>query len=187
VGFWLRLTQLGLVAPAAAAAAPAAVAASASAAAAAAAVATTAGAGALFTRLGLIDGQGAALELLPVHSGDGLVASGVHLDEREPTAAAGVAIADDLRAQDGPVLGERLDEIVTGGVEGNVPDIQLLTHGLPHWAFGPNIKTDCAELPREKQERTSSCPPPAVQRERSGCEAIRLRRYRLHCLGGCEK
>ena len=59
-------------------------------------------------------------------AGDGLVGPVVHLDEREAAAAAGLAVGDDLRAQHGPVLGERLHEVVAGGVERDVPDVQLL-------------------------------------------------------------
>src|SRR5207244_5476010 len=46
---------------------------------------------ALFARPGLVDGQGAAHEVRPVHRGDGRFGPVAHLYEREPTRPAGRA------------------------------------------------------------------------------------------------
>src|SRR5262249_4825149 len=111
-----------------------------------AAVATTepaAGAGALgartlLARAGLVHRQRPAGELRAVERCDRLVRPVVHLDEREPAAAPGFAIGDDLRAQHGAVLGERRDQVVAGGLERDVTDVQLLRHKLFH--SGPSAR-----------------------------------------------
>src|SRR5262249_10306210 len=122
--------------------ATAAVATATTAATAAVATATATGPRPLFARAGLIDGEGPALELLAVHAGDGLVGPGVHLHERKAPAPAGVAVADDLRAENGPELGERLHEVIAGGVERNVPDVQLLRHFPYSGPSGPAHRND---------------------------------------------
>jgi hypothetical protein len=74
---------------------------------------TAAAAATPFTRLGLIDSQGAVSLGLAVHGLDGRLGLGVaaHLDKAEALAAAGVAVLDDLRAADGAVLREPLLEV----------------------------------------------------------------------------
>ena len=52
-----------------------------------------AGTGALLAGLGLVDRQGAALELDAVQSGDGFLAAFAHLDEAEAARAARLAVA----------------------------------------------------------------------------------------------
>src|SRR5262249_13103238 len=92
-----------------------------------------------------------------------LVAPGVHLDEGEPPAAPGLTVADDLRAQYGAELGERLDEVVAGGVERDVPDVQLLTHG--HSSLGPSARqteTGCA-VTRAGNRNGRAAPGPVVR------------------------
>src|SRR5262249_5088683 len=96
----------------------------------AAAVAAPAGAsaGAVFTRLGLVDGQRAALVVGPVEGGDRLVAALAHLYEGEAPRAAGVAVADDLGPGHAAVLAEDLQEVIGGGLEGEVSDVNVLAH-----------------------------------------------------------
>jgi hypothetical protein len=83
-------------AAAAAASAISAAAAAASAAVATAAAASATSAGAIFTGLGYIDGQGSALMVLAVESGDRRLRLGLrgHLDESKALGAAGIAVGD---------------------------------------------------------------------------------------------
>src|SRR5205814_665435 len=70
-------------------------------------------------------------------TGDGLVPAVAHLDEREPPRAAGLPVRDDLHLGHRPVLGERLPELVLGGRERHVADVQVLTHGRrASWPLG---------------------------------------------------
>src|SRR4051794_29467173 len=115
-------TTTAAVAAAATTAAAATVAAAATTAAAAtvstATATTTAATRTLFARLGFVDGQGAAIDLLAIEGGDdGLrLFIGRHLDEAEALAAAAVAIGDDFRALHGAVRAAELLEIRAGGV-----------------------------------------------------------------------
>src|SRR5687768_4722615 len=99
-------TPASAAAAAVAAAAPAAAAAAVPAAAAAAARA-------VFTGLGLVDGEVAAHVVLAVEGGDGRLGLlvGGHLDEPEALGAAGVPVGDDLGALDGAVRGEQLLQV----------------------------------------------------------------------------
>src|SRR5262249_3955319 len=101
----------------------------------------------LFTRLGFVYSQGATAELRAVQSRDRFVRSVVHFDEREPAAAPGFAIRDDLRAQHGAVLGEHLHEFFAGGLERNVTNVQLLRHESSTLGPWPETQKACAELP----------------------------------------
>jgi hypothetical protein len=56
----------------------------------------------------------------------------VHLDECETAASAGFPVGDNLRTQYSTELGKRLHQFITGGFEGNVSYVQLLTHSHPH-------------------------------------------------------
>ena len=105
-----------------------------SAAAASTAVATSAAtstAAALFARLGFIDGERAPVVLFAVEGGNGALGVIIvgHLDEPEPLAAAGVAIADNLGALNGAKLTEQLLQRRTVHAVAEVPDVQTLTHG----------------------------------------------------------
>src|SRR5207253_1653491 len=80
---------------------------------------------------------GAALEHGAVEVADGLLAALRHLDEAEAARAAGLAVADDLGAGDVAVLAERLAQVVRGGLEGEVADVQVLAHGVPFRAARP--------------------------------------------------
>ncbi|CAA9405275.1 MAG: hypothetical protein AVDCRST_MAG64-1945 [uncultured Phycisphaerae bacterium] len=120
--------------PTAAAAATATVAAAAATAAAATVPAAAAATRAVLTRLGHVDGQVAAVDVLAVQGVDrglGLLV-GAHLDEAEALAAAGVPVADDLCALHRTVLREELLEIRAGRVVAQVPDVQL---AVAHWRF----------------------------------------------------
>src|SRR5689334_14451169 len=92
------------VAAAAVAAATTAVAATTATAAVAAAPARTS-----FAGLGLVNREVPAVVVTPVEALDGglRLGLGVHLDEPEPLGAVRVAVDDDLRALDGPELGEQ--------------------------------------------------------------------------------
>ena len=73
----------------------------------------------------------------PVPPGDGLVTTLTHLHEPKAARAAGLAVAHDLGAGHGPVLRERLTEVVRRGAEGQVADVQILAHCDPLRASWP--------------------------------------------------
>jgi len=145
-----RLTRYDSVTAAAAAAAAfttttAAAAAAAEAAAAAAAFTTTeaaarttaaaAAAGsagsACRTGLGLANGQSAAAAILAVEGLDGLVRASfiTHGDEAEAAAAAGVAVADDLGADNGAMGCEHAGELGIIDGPGEIADVEF--QGIP--------------------------------------------------------
>jgi hypothetical protein len=136
--FDLRAIEIGLVAIATATAATTTAVATTATAAPTTAVATTATATtttatrAIFTRLGLVDGEGATIVLLPVQGRDGGLrfAVAAHLNKAEALAPAGVPVADDFRRLHGAVLREQLLQIRTCRVIAQVPDIQLAAHGV---------------------------------------------------------
>jgi hypothetical protein len=80
---------------------------------------------ALFARTGFIDGESAPAVLLSIQGGDGGLGFfiGAHFDEPEALASAGVAVVDDLRRHDGPVLTEQLLEFRAIDLIAEVPDI----------------------------------------------------------------
>src|SRR5205085_223677 len=96
---------------------------------AAAPAATAAAAAAVLTGLGLVDREAAALVHGAVEGGDGLVAAVLHLHEPEAARAARLPVGDDLGLGDPAVLPEQLAEVVRGGVEGEVADVDVL-HAL---------------------------------------------------------
>src|SRR5262249_24519658 len=99
----------------------------------------------LFAGLGLVDGQGPAADILAVEGGDGLLAPLAHLHEAEAPRAAGVPVADDLGAGDRAVRREQLAQVVGGGLEGQVADVDvLLAHALPPGPEAPLRKLGCA-------------------------------------------
>src|SRR5262245_18496879 len=91
--------------------------------AAAAVAAAPAAARAVLTRAGLVDRQGAALELRAAQGGDGLVGAVAHLDEAEAAGADGLPVGGDLGPGDRAELAERLEEVVRGSLERQVPDV----------------------------------------------------------------
>src|SRR6266581_462821 len=128
LGCFRRMSALsGSIARSAAAAAPVTAAAATSAAAATAAAVAAAPA-ALFTRLGFVDGQAAALEHGAVERGNRRVRPVAHLHEAEAPRPAGVAILDDLRPDHRAVLGELDPQVLFGRVEREVAHIQVLRH-----------------------------------------------------------
>jgi hypothetical protein len=94
--------------------------------------ASTARAGTFFARASFVDRQRAACQLGAVQTGDGCLSAIVHFDEGKATTASGFPVGDNLCPQHSAELRERLDEVVAGGLEGNVPNIQFLTHNYPH-------------------------------------------------------
>src|SRR5947209_1841442 len=77
-----------------------------------AAEAAPASSSAVLARLGLVDGEVAALDLLAVQGGDcglGLLVA-AHLHKPKPLGPAGVPVHDDLRRLHGPVRREHLFE-----------------------------------------------------------------------------
>lgn len=85
--------------------------------------ATTAGRRALFTRAGLIHGQGAALEIFLVEHGDGLgrVLLRPHFDKGETPGAPGSAVKHDVDRDHRTRLREVILKIVLGCGEGKIP------------------------------------------------------------------
>jgi hypothetical protein len=77
---------------------------------AASATTTTTATGTIFTRLGLVHGEGPAILFLTVQGGDGSLRFivGTHLNESETLAAACLAVADHFSAAHGAVLTEQL-------------------------------------------------------------------------------
>src|SRR5207237_1215092 len=124
-------TAAAITTAAPAAAAPAAVAASASTATAPATTAATAKpAPTIFLGTRFVDGQRAAVVLLPIQGGDRgrrFLVRG-HLDKAEALAPAGVAIVDNLGAGHLTVLPKQLFEIRAGHVVAQIPHVKLLTH-----------------------------------------------------------
>src|SRR5205823_3306535 len=57
--------------------------------------------------------------------------------EAEAAGAAGLTVGGDLGPGDGAELAERLEEVVRGGLERQVPDIDVLAHDLPSGACWP--------------------------------------------------
>lgn len=78
-----------------------------------------------FRRTGLIDRQGAALEIFSVERFNGcLGAFGVsHRDKGKAARARGNAVEDDMHFADGPVLCKQILEIGFCDLERKVPDI----------------------------------------------------------------
>jgi hypothetical protein len=101
----------------------------------AAAASVTTATAAILAGLGFVDGEPSAVVFLVVEAVDGGLGLGlgVHLDEPEPLAPAGVAVLDDLGALDGPELREELLELRAVDLIGQITDIQLLAH---RWSPG---------------------------------------------------
>jgi hypothetical protein len=120
-----------------------------SAASSAAAVTTTAAAP-VFARLGLVDRQSSTVVILIVEAVDrGLGLSlGVHLDEPETLAPAGVAVLNDLGALDGAELRKQLLKLRAVDLIGQITDIQLLAH---RWSPGQR-KNDPLETFRVEEK-----------------------------------
>src|SRR5688572_8232541 len=118
------------------AAATAATAAVSTAATAAAATAT----GTVFAGLGLVDGEGSAVEVLAVQGRDRGLRLGVaaHLDERETLAPTGVPVLNDLGGLHGAVLPTQLLEVRARGVIAEISDVQLAAH-----VIAPNASWAC--------------------------------------------
>src|SRR5262249_18913529 len=125
---------------------------------------------AVFARLGLVDGQRAALELGAAQRRDGLVAPVTHLDEPEAARTAGVAVGDDLGAADRAVLAEQLDEVVGGGREGEVADVVVLAHGHPLRAQRPAVAENGRAAPEPRKTEANETAQGAG-RSRSGRRA----------------
>ena len=120
-------TETTAIATAAAAAATAAETTAAAAATAAAAEA----AGARFLRTGFVDSQGATAEIgaIQLLSRGLRLFSGAHGDEREATWATGHFVHGDVNVGDGTELAKGLTELVFGGLERHIADVQFrVTH-----------------------------------------------------------
>src|ERR1051325_7179981 len=94
--------------------------------------ATTAAAAArtFFTRARDVDSERAAVELLAVHGIDGLLRflRRAHGHESEAARAAAHAIHHQVGFHDCAVRGERVLQVVFGGVEGKISNKQFRTH-----------------------------------------------------------
>jgi hypothetical protein len=91
--------------------------------------ARAAGLPARFTRLGLIDGEGPALNLLTLELGNGGSGGGAigHLDKTKAFGAAGDAIRDNPDLVHHPIRLEELAEVVVGGAKCEIANINI--HG----------------------------------------------------------
>src|SRR5439155_17278147 len=115
--------------------------------------AVAAAAGALLAGLRLVDGQGTALELGAVQVADGLLGPFGHLDEAEAARAAGLPVRDNLGTGDLAVLAEGFAKVVRGGLEGKVPDVQILAHATPHRVLRTRVQTDTNSHNRPRAAR----------------------------------
>jgi hypothetical protein len=95
---------------------------------AAAAVATAAAAATtVVTGASLVDGKGAAVQVLAVQGADRGLGLGLvrHLDEAEAAGAAGVAVRRDAGAGDGAVSGERRFQGRLAGVKAEIANVNV--------------------------------------------------------------
>ncbi|GEM_PF-3744559 len=92
--------------------------------------ATTAARRTLFTRTRLIDGQRAALKLLPMELGNGRVGFGLrpHFDECETTRTASRAILHDVYCDDSACGGKIILQIIFRGTKREIPHEQFGRH-----------------------------------------------------------
>ena len=95
-----------------------------------AAIITEPAATAVLTRLGLVDRQPTAADLVIVQTLNGRLrlAFAAHLHEAEPFTAPGTAVAHHFRALDGPELREQLLEFGVADLVGQIPNKQPRTH-----------------------------------------------------------
>jgi hypothetical protein len=86
--------------------------------------------GALFARAGDVDGERATIQLLSVQTIDRLLGflGRTHGHETKPARAIGGAIHHQIRFGDRAERGERVLQIVFGGVEGKISDKQFTVH-----------------------------------------------------------
>jgi hypothetical protein len=85
---------------------------------------TTTAAAALFAGSGFVDGQRTATEVVTVERLNGGASFIViHLDESEAAGTTGLSIGHEMDAMHGAVRGEQLREVVLGGRERKVPDV----------------------------------------------------------------
>src|SRR5437899_2650613 len=78
--------------------------------------AAPAGAGAVLARPGLVDGEGAALDLLAVEGGNRLVPATGHFNEPKPARTARLPVGGDLGTSDLAKRLEELAQVVGGGL-----------------------------------------------------------------------
>src|SRR5262249_52110149 len=121
--------------------------------------AVAAGARAVLARLGLVDRQRPALELGAVEGADRLLAALGHLHTAHAARAARLAVHPHLGPGHGPVLGERLAEVVGRGLEREVPDVDVLAHAHPSGPQGPQSRhRDTRPIGRGRHGRTEARP-----------------------------
>src|SRR6266853_3309687 len=96
---------------------------------------TAAAAGALFARLGDIDREGAAIQLLAVQGVNGLLSflGGAHGDESEAAGAAGHAIHHQVGFGDRAMRREGVLQVVLGDLRGNNTKKQVITHVIIYY------------------------------------------------------
>src|SRR5262249_33995185 len=87
-------------------------------------------AAAVLPGLGLVDGQGPAVDLLAAQPGDGRLRLlvGAHLHEAEPLRAPGVAVGDHLSRLHRTELPEQPLQVTGGRLVGQIADVQFLAH-----------------------------------------------------------
>ncbi len=121
-----------------------------------AAAAVTTSTSAVFTGLGLVHRQSTAVMFAVVEAIDGRLrlGLGIHLDEAEAFAPAGVAVLDHLGTLDGSELREQLLKLRAVNLVGQIPDIQLLAH---RWSPGRR-KDDPLETFRVEEKGAKGLP-----------------------------
>ena len=106
---------------------------------------TAAAARALFARPGHVDGEGAAINLLAVQGGNGLLRflGAAHGDEREAAGAIGHAIHHQVGFGDRAMRGKRVLQAVLGGGVGKISYVQFITHVMFYcptkWRFPQTV------------------------------------------------
>ena len=95
---------------------------------------TIAASGMVVAWLGLIHSQGSGPKPRLVQSLDCFFGTLDHLDECEPAAVASLAVRANCRAQHTAIWGEHLPQLIGGGIERQVSNIQLLQNVLTFWA-----------------------------------------------------
>ena len=97
---------------------------------AAAAVLTTTAAAALFTRFGLVDGEGAAIHICAVQSGNSFLRflGCAHGHETKTAGFTGHAIHQQVGFGDRAMRGERVLQVIFGGVKAKIPNKYSIIH-----------------------------------------------------------
>ena len=114
------------------------------------AITTTATAArAFFARLGHVNSEGAAIHFLAVQGLDGFVGflGGPHGDKTKTARTAGFPVHHQVGFGDRAMLGERVIQVVFGGIEGKVSHIQFIAHMM---LYGPTNRHFLQTVPERR-------------------------------------